>query len=588
MTKNYINENAAMYKSNQPTLKDFYDFVLRNPKHKKSYFQIAATNIRIPSDTIVHDKKKHTLSYAELEDFLLNLDNIVSACISRKTINGGPAYLMHVKGKVSYGAAMGIARDKCVYFYTIFVDHPNSIDNWIKEEARTPSAAQPPSSSRHERDSVALLGLASQDIITDIKELVKYNTLHSNELVTEAVSVPVYYHGSNNKFTTFDKSKIKENKLGLCFNFTDDIDMAYQYGDNILTVNLDLNNPITEDILDQRFPYEGDCIFGELLGFPPISKEDWEKDNETFADMLRMFKMKPEFIKTLQKLGFDGFAFPDEHHYGVFEPEQIHIIEDNNMNENLTLSKPTRKYIDSLKFTNKEYITFENRKPYPNCWTETGLIELDGETWKFYSCTKSMGRENVVWNLVNEKDEIISLKTPELDMLLGEHGENLNEKLEEIGTTMYATPSAFDVINLMKNKGKPYRVVYDTNLRYYFIGDAYNYIHQDLLEGAFRNGFYPDMVSEGEIMDYTDNGMYNEELLLFAFSPDEGKQLDMEKSSDGYTRKYVYDFGVIYAHEMTPLENFDLWGLLKEPISKENIFENEYAKLNSLLEAYVK
>ena len=53
----------------------------------------------------------------------------------------------------------------------------------------------------------------------------------------------IYYHGSNSKFTTFDKSKIKENKLGLCFNFTDDYSMAYLYGDNILKVHLDLNNP---------------------------------------------------------------------------------------------------------------------------------------------------------------------------------------------------------------------------------------------------------------------------------------------------------------------------------------------------------
>ena len=47
---------------------------------------------------------------------------------------------------------------------------------------------------------------------------------------------------------------------------------------------------------------------------------------------------------------------------------------------------------------------------------------------------------------------------------------------------------------------------------------------------------------------------------------------DIEKSSDGYSRKYVYEFGIIYAHEMTPLEDCELYSLLGEPIKKENIF----------------
>ena len=146
--------------------------------------------------------------------------------------------------------------------------------------------------------------------------------------------------------------------------------------------------------------------------------------------------------------------------------------------------------------------------------------------------------------------------------------ENLEEKFEEIADDMFATNSAYDLINQMKNKPKPIRIVYDRDINYYFIGDAYSYIHQDILEEAFYQGFYPDMLSSSEARDKVDNY----EVTLFAFYPSESHKQDIEKSSDGYTRKYVYEFGIIYAHEMTPLEDCELYSLLGEPIKKENIF----------------
>ncbi len=30
-----------------------------------------------------------------------------------------------------------------------------------------------------------------------------------------------------------------------------------------------------------------------------------------------------------KKMGYDGIAIPEEHHFGVFEPEQIHIVQEN-------------------------------------------------------------------------------------------------------------------------------------------------------------------------------------------------------------------------------------------------------------------
>lgn len=158
----------------------------------------------------------------------------------------------------------------------------------------------------------------------------------------------IYYHGSNQKFNTFDKSKIKENKLGLCFNFTDDIDIAYQYGDNIIKAHLDLNNPITFDIWDNIFPFEWYNKFGKLFCNEPdyeYDKEDYEKYPWTFGDMYNTYKMEPEFIQVLEEMGYDGIASPENHHFGVFEPEQIHIIHTENECYYTKLNKILKRYL---------------------------------------------------------------------------------------------------------------------------------------------------------------------------------------------------------------------------------------------------
>ena len=141
----------------------------------------------------------------------------------------------------------------------------------------------------------------------------------------------IYYHGSNIKFNKFDKSKIKENKLGLVFNFTDDINIAYQYGDYIIKAHLDLKNPLTLDIWNNIFPFQWYNKFGKLFTNEPdyeYDKEDYEKHPWTFGDMYNTYKMEPEFIQVLEEMGYDGIVIPEDHHFGVFESEQIHLIDD--------------------------------------------------------------------------------------------------------------------------------------------------------------------------------------------------------------------------------------------------------------------
>ena len=165
----------------------------------------------------------------------------------------------------------------------------------------------------------------------------------------------IYYHGSNEKFTKFDKSKIKENKLGLCFNFTDDYSIAYQYGDNIIKAHLDLNNPLTLAVWDDIFPFEYFNKFGKLLLNEPdyeYDKQEYEKSPYTFGEMFNIYKMHPEFIQILEEIGYDGIAIPEDHHFGVFEPEQIHVIQNeqlaydiNSVNKFSLLTEQLKKFL---------------------------------------------------------------------------------------------------------------------------------------------------------------------------------------------------------------------------------------------------
>ena len=462
----------------------------------------------------------------------------------------------------------------------------------------------------------------------------------------------IFYHGSNNKFTTFDKSKIRENKLGLCFNFTDDYSMAYQYGDNILKVHLDLNNPITADVMKSKWTYEQDEMLAKKLGFPGISKEDFE-EGETFAEVYEIFKMNPRFIELLEEMGYDGIAYPEDHHFGVFEPEQIHIIQ----NEELDVKLPfdpnkktwyhgTTEYFDKfdLQYFGKTDVGFLGKGVYlagnyssAQSYSYPYKLDYIPKEAHVYACKVNIKNPYIILNDerynvyeyqlrmdldVNSNRDITSelqkrgydsvLKcnkfelgydvelcvfNPEQVTIIDEipdkgdkrdiyYNKSLTERFEEIERNVYATDSGYDIINRMKNKPQAYRIIYDGNIGYYFIGDAFDYIHQDMLEHAYYQGFYPDLLSANDVDDYMNQQMEEQKLILFAFDPDGGGMLDTEKSSDGYTRKYVYDFGYIYAHEFTPLEKCPLYKLLGEPIKKENVFE-DFKYLNECLERYL-
>jgi len=218
-----------------------------------------------------------------------------------------------------------------------------------------------------------------------------------------------------------------------------------------------------------------------------------------------------------------------------------------------------------------------------NCDDGIGILETK-RGQEFADFLVSKGYDGYIFPQ-NEGKTIICFN-PNVINILSSIDESLNEKLEKLQDGIWATKYSSDIINWMKNKPKQYRVIYDKSINYYFVCDAFNYIHQDMIEEAYYQGFYPDMLSASDARDYADEQI-GKNLLFFAFAPKNSKISDLEKSSDGYTRKYVYDFGTIYCHELTPLKNFSIYKDLGEPLEIKDIFENIYEKLNEKLKPFL-
>lgn len=287
----------------------------------------------------------------------------------------------------------------------------------------------------------------------------------------------IYYHGSNSKFTTFDKSKIRKNKLGLCFNFTDDYSIAYLYGDNILKVHLDLNNPLTKEIFNTKWTYEQDEMLAKKLGFPGLDKKDFD-DTETFGEVYEIFKMDPRFIELLEEMGYDGISFPEEHHFGVFEPEQIHVIND------------------------------------------------------------------------------------------------VKESLEKIDN-FYLTQNAYDVIRFIKGRKQDTRIVYDSNINYYFFSLALDYTHIQLLEQARKTGLYT-------VKDMTDYFIENEDSVYFLYYYPTVAEVTTNKGfvSEQYPNEYKYDFGTICSYYTTNFEEMELYNLLKKDLNEQLAYHGSREKFD--------
>lgn len=193
---NKIYHQAAMKRSSFKDFKSFYNNVItnKNLKDKEQFnFQTKdGLNIRIPHDTVLHDKTKHNLKSQDWEELLENIDDISDAAISKqKSSYDGKSILLKVNTpNNTYGVVLETFAKSNPLISTAFIDSEKNIDNWIKNEA-IPSGTK-----------TSFLGIRLNNIITNVQPKFKSKTINN------AIYFQSAYHGTPHRFDEFSLDSI--------------------------------------------------------------------------------------------------------------------------------------------------------------------------------------------------------------------------------------------------------------------------------------------------------------------------------------------------------------------------------------------
>ena len=132
---------AAMYKTPHKDFEDFYNAAQNNKGKKQSYYTFTTqggTNIDIPSDSLLHDKKHPEMNPEEWKRVLTNIDNIEEG-LALKSKQGskykGIPLLLKVKGKdATYGVALELLDNGRILLTTAFKGTgKKGVDAWLKQ-----------------------------------------------------------------------------------------------------------------------------------------------------------------------------------------------------------------------------------------------------------------------------------------------------------------------------------------------------------------------------------------------------------------------------------------------------------------------
>lgn len=120
----------------------------------------------------------------------------------------------------------------------------------------------------------------------------------------------------------------------------------------------------------------------------------------------------------------------------------------------------------------------------------------------------------------------------------------LKEEFVDDEKEIFTTKSPIEVANRIKASSISLRILWDRKLNRFFVCDAYDYIHGDMVRMALNRGYYGDMKS-WELDEYLDD--YGRNVIYYIYAPN-GKEKETygsDVSEDGYEGKFIYDFGVV-------------------------------------------
>lgn len=262
-----------------------------------------------------------------------------------------------------------------------------------------------------------------------------WNWFGNSKLVDEQGRPLVVYHGTNAKFNIFNNEKPiwvtpRERYAGM-----------YSDTGNVMPVYAKLENPANVDNINGTLYAEKAQQISQATGISEDELYNIYKDIMGNTVSTYVLINSKGFRNALIKKGFDGIKAYEAPHktYAVFEPNQIKSV---NNNGEFSMSS------DNIYET----------------------VAYHGTPQKFdeFSLTESYSKYK------KQQEEVLT------ETLRNEGG-------------FFITSSGNDIINLMKNKPKEYRIVYDSNLDLYMICDANDAIHQEMLEKAYNNGLYYNM-----------------------------------------------------------------------------------------------
>lgn len=165
--------------------------------------------------------------------------------------------------------------------------------------------------------------------------------------------------------------------------------------------------------------------------------------------------------------------------------------------------------------------------------------------------------------------------------LLIKESPKLCEKFEQFEAGVYFTDYVGDIVNLMLNKPKVYRIVYDSQFDVYAMCDARKYIHDNLSELLFNSGFVQQFMSDSDIEDvkncpkvpvgtdaqrYRVNGSWIKHTLNYAIFVPYNKNDGKNELDSWYCFYLPIESGNIYVHK-------------EDELSNNGAFKDLYAKL---------
>lgn len=371
------------------------------------------------------------------------------------------------------------------------------------------------------------------------------------------------------------------------------------YSSNFLYEEADDNNNVFVDYLSRLKDEYPNLTSDELIHFLNIpTRNDIDADSPMFIlpngkivsvkDVLDANKYDFELThnalcqcymyKLISKFGYSDEEFVEiADNDWKLEPYEFKILDTITYQLNWARINCGRTWSESRFYcvlpdtmTPSQYRTLEE-------WIEWG--EDSGRKNVLIFATKRT--ENYTYSLVdNMPEEIIrnikryysSGKFYESRIVNKPVNKKLTESLQRLAPNAFITDSPYQIRDLLINKPKLYRILYDSNIDMYMIGDGQEVIHWDLIRAARRLGYYAEMESFidelGDLDNYVEFGgggqfLDDEEiesyLIYMVFSPDDEEFILGE---DGYQFQYQLPFGYMFTRD-SYLEDCDLYKVVK-------------------------